>query len=87
MEIKLDKDYMLNELDLPDRAIFDEIDGTSIWSIEHRIIFEYQGKFYQTYYSVGATESQYESPWQDEDEVECHEVELKEVTVKKWVLK
>lgn len=34
-----------------------------------------------------ATESQYESPWEFEDQVDCYEVELKEVKVRKWVRK
>ena len=39
-----------------------------------------------TEYSVGATECQCESPWEyAADEIECTEVELKEVTIKKWV--
>lgn len=87
MKINLDKKYMINELDLPDSAILDEITDTSRWSIHHRIVFAYQGKFYATHYSVGATESQDESPWEYEDQVECQEVELKEVKVKKWVPK
>lgn len=43
------------------------------------------GKFYQTTYSEGATEMQDERPWEYEDEVECEEVELREVKVKKWM--
>jgi hypothetical protein len=78
---------MKNELDLPYAAILDEIEDTSRWSVHHRIIFAYQGRFYETYYSVGATEMQDERPWEYDDEVECVEVELKEVKVKKWVIK
>ena len=44
-----------------------------------------KGKFYMTTYSVGATEMQWEKPWEYEEEVECTEVELKEVKVKKWI--
>lgn len=87
MKINLDKSYLVNELDLPYSALLDEITDTSRWSIHHRIIFSYQGKFYQAYYSEGATEMQDESPWEYEDEIECVEVELKEVKVKKWVIK
>jgi hypothetical protein len=35
-------------------------------------------------YSVGATEMQDESPWENEEEVECTEVELVEQTIKVW---
>ncbi|MEK4122065.1 hypothetical protein [Lysinibacillus sp. FSL K6-0102] len=83
--IKLHKDYLKNELDLPSSAVLDEITDTSRWSIHHRIIFKHEGKFYETYYSEGATEMQDERPWEYEDEVECDEVELKEVKVLKWV--
>jgi hypothetical protein len=87
MKIKLDKKYMINELDLPFAAILDEITDISRWSIHHRIVFPYQGRFYQTWYSEGVTEMQDESPWEYDDTVECEEVELKEVKVKRWVVK
>jgi hypothetical protein len=87
MKIKLDKKFMVNELDLPYTAILDEITDTSRWSVHHRIIFAYRGRFYETNYSVGATEMQDESPWEYDDQVECIEVELKEVKVKKWIIK
>ncbi len=85
--IKLHKDYLKNELGLPYSAILDEIEETSRWSIHHKIVFVYDGKFYETTYSEGATEMQDERPWEYEEEVECHEVELKEVKVKKWIRK
>ncbi|MEG0898331.1 MAG: hypothetical protein RSF40_01295 [Oscillospiraceae bacterium] len=85
MKIKLHKDYLMNELDLPYSAIKNDIVDTSRWSIYHEIIFEDKGKFYRTYYSVGATECQDESPWEYEDEIECIEVELKNVMVSMWV--
>ncbi|MEK4025329.1 hypothetical protein [Sporosarcina sp. FSL W7-1283] len=87
MEINLKKEYMIDELNLPENAILDEITDTSRWSVHHRIIFAYQGKFWETYYSEGATENQCEAPWEHEDLVECSEVELKEIKVKKWIKK
>ncbi|WGT37755.1 hypothetical protein MHB40_14500 [Lysinibacillus sp. FSL K6-0057] len=83
--IKLHKDYLKNELDLPSNALLDEVTDMSRWSIHHRIVFKHDNKFYETYYSEGATEMQDERPWEYEDEVECDEVELKEVKVLKWV--
>lgn len=83
--IKLHKDYLKNELDLPYSAVKDDIVDTSRWSIHHEIIFAHDGKYYRTYYSEGATEMQFEIPWEYETEVECTEVELKEVKVMKWV--
>ncbi|PSA89304.1 hypothetical protein C6370_20265 [Bacillus atrophaeus] len=84
MIIKLDKDYMLNE---PESSLLEEITDTSRWSVHYRIVFPYQGRFFETFYSKGATESQYESPWEFEDQVDCYEVELKEMKVRKWVRK
>lgn len=80
------KDYLRDELDLPYNAEEDKVIDNSRWSINHEIIFkDTDGKMYSTYYSVGATESQDESPWEYEDEIECTEVELREITVKKWL--
>ena len=86
MSVKFSKDYLKNELDLPyENTIVDKIIDTTRWSIVHEIVFEDKGKFYQTTYSEGATEYQDERPWEYEDEIECMEVEWKEVKVKKWV--
>lgn len=84
MIIKLSKDYLTNELNLPDYAIKNIITGTSRWSTHHEIIFSYDNKFWKTYYSIGATEYQEESPWEYQKEVECKEVRLVEKTVKVW---
>lgn len=86
-EIVLHKDFLINELDLPYNALTNEITDTSRWSIHHEIVFAHDGKFYRTWYSEGATEQQCESPWEYQENVECYEVELKEVTIKKWVNK
>lgn len=80
------KDYLKDELDLPySNTVVDQIIDTTRWSIVHKIVFEDNGKFYQTTYSEGATEMQDERPWEYDDEVECTEVELREVKVKKWM--
>jgi hypothetical protein len=83
--MKFESKYLKNELDLPYSAILDEITDTSRWSIHHKIVFEHEGKYYRTFYSEGATEMQDESPWEYEKEVDCVEVELKEVVVEQWV--
>lgn len=54
---------------------------TSRWSTNHSLVFTYQGKYYQTSYSVGATENQCEEPFEYNDEVECAEVHPVEKTV------
>ena len=67
-------------------CIHEEIVDTTRWSIIMEMIFEHEGKYYRVQYSKGATESQYEAPFEYADnEIECDEVELKEVVVKKWV--
>lgn len=86
MKIKFSRDYLKNELDLPyNNTIVDRIIDTTRWSIIHEIVFADKGKFYMTTYSEGATECQDERPWEFDDEIECEEVELREVKIKKWV--
>lgn len=87
MTKKFSREYLTKELGLPYDCfpIEDNIIDTSRWSIIHEIIFEDGGKIYRTTYSEGATEMQWEKPWEYEEEVECEEVELREVTVNKWL--
>lgn len=83
--MKFKREFLMDELDLPYSAVEDKIVENSRWSIHHEIIFEYDGKHYQTYYSVGATECQHERPWEYKDEVECTEVTQQEIKVMAWV--
>lgn len=83
-KLLLSNRFLIEELDLPYNAIEDNVIGNDRWSVHHCIIFEYEGKYYRAYYSVGATEMQDESPWEYEDVVSCEEVELREVLVKQW---
>lgn len=70
------------------KIIYYEITGKSRWSIDYECVFKLGGKFYRTYYSEGATEEQYESPYEYEGEwVKVTEVVPKEVTVIKYVAK
>jgi len=65
-------------------VIKDEITDTGRWTIHHYLVFKdiETGKFYLTYYSVGATEQQDESPFEyEDDEISCVEVEPVEVKV------
>ena len=85
--MKFKKEYLIEELGLPDDCdlVNEEIIDTSRWSIIKEIVFQDKdGKYYQTTYSEGATECQEEAPWEYEDEVECVEVELREVKIMKW---
>ena len=64
------------------KVVKDRIDSHSRWSVHHELVFEYEDKLYGTYYSVGATESQDETPWDYEnDPVTVTEVQGVEVTV------
>lgn len=83
--MKFKREFLMEELDLPYNALEDKVVDNSRWSIQHEIIFEHEGKFYRTHYSVGATESQDERPWEYDDEVDCTEVIQQEVTVMAWV--
>ena len=47
------KEYLIEELDLPSSSIIDKVIDTTRWSVIHEIVFEDNGKFYQTTYSVG----------------------------------
>lgn len=74
--MKFTKEF-LQEIEDDDSVeiIENEITDTTRWSIINRMIFKFEGKFYETIYSHGATEYQDESPYEYEgDEIECREV-------------
>jgi hypothetical protein len=50
----------------------------SRWSVRYEMIFHFKGSYYRTYYSVGATEYQDESPYEHDDNL----VEVEEVIPK-----
>ncbi len=85
MTKKFSKEYFTSGRDLPWSALEDKVIDSSRWSINHEIIFENDGKYWKTCYSVGATECQDERPWDDIDEVECTEVEKRIIEVEEWV--
>src|SRR5690606_20466134 len=68
------KQFLIDMLE-EETYLEDTIVDTSRWSLIHRMIFVYEGKLYSSYYSVGKTESQDESPYENEDdEVVCRPV-------------
>lgn len=80
------KEKLLDILWGPKENIMEnKIYDQSRWSVYHNMVFKFDGKFYQTSYSVGATENQDEGPWEYEKEVECVEVAPKEVMVVKYL--
>ena len=86
---KEDLQDMAYHEDGPLKKITEEFISRSRWSVIYEVIFKdtTTGKHYKSFYSRGATEMQDESPYEyANEEEECFEVELKEVTVKKWVV-
>ena len=78
------------------RAVYDDHDDfftieeniidTTRWSVVYDWTFQYDGKFYSTTYSVGATECQDERPFEnDPDEIECDEVFPVQITITQYV--
>ena len=64
------------------KVIHNDIVDTTRWSIVYEVVFKFDNKFYKTHYSVGATESQDERPYEyDGDEIECVEVVPVEKTI------
>lgn len=68
--MKFNKDEMLAILEEDDNAnaeiIANKIVNHSRWYIIYELIFKKDGKFYQTVYSIGATEQQDEGPFEYE---------------------
>ena len=77
--MEFSRDFLINTVHKePDGAkiVEDNLVETDRWSILHELIFQHDGKYYRTNYSVGATEIQDEGPFEFSDEwVECKEVE------------
>lgn len=84
--MKFAKEFLLESLDDSEATVYDKVTGTTRWSVLHERVFRHEGEFYQTHYSVGATEYQDESPYEHDDaEVECHEMVAVEKTVTVYV--
>lgn len=87
---KFSREYLTEELDLPggEYEIESKVEDTSRWSIHYGLVFRTpdtpNGFAWETSYSVGATESQDERPWEHEDEVECTLVRRGKMTVDAW---
>ncbi|MNL74347.1 hypothetical protein D3C87_1999720 [compost metagenome] len=61
--------------------------GKSRWSLRYHQVFKdkISNKYYETFYSQGATESQDEGPYEyDDDEIDCNEVAPVEVVVTQY---
>lgn len=75
------KQFLLEEVLGEDCVVSDEIVGHRRWSVDRYMVFEHEGKLYGVNYSVGATESQEERPWENEgDMIEVDELKRAKVT-------
>ena len=100
MEKKFTREYLRDDLDLPSHegdkdekrtVIENEITGTRRWSTDYRLIFQLadqpKDEAWMVFYSCGSTESQDESPWEFEDQVDATLVHPVEKTVTVWAAK
>ena len=68
------------------KVVENTLSSTTRWSHIYEMVFSYDGKFYMTDYSTGATEQQDEQPFEYSDEkIECIEVVPVEVKTIKYV--
>lgn len=79
------REFLIEELDLPDSAIENTAVDSGRWTETREIIFEYEGKFYRAYYEVGLTEYQEVEPWEFVPLVDVQEVTKQLFSVYKWV--
>ena len=79
------REYLLEELDLPHKAIDVKLIDRSRWEVCYKMIFYDNGKYYRTYYWTGATEYQYCDYFHDEEDIECEEVKETLVEVLEWL--
>jgi hypothetical protein len=79
------KEWLIDNV-VDGKPISNEIVGHGRWSVTHRCIFDFEGKYYSTSYSVGATEMQDEEPYEyATDPIECREVVKEEYTAIRYV--
>ena len=70
--MKFSKEFLQDE---GGETVYDKVIGNRRWSVDHERVFKHEGRYFRTLYSVGATESQDERPYEYEgDEIECVEV-------------
>ena len=69
------KEFLLDSLESEKNTVTCDLIDTSRWAIHYRRIFRHEGKFYQTYYELPATECQEYDPYgYDGNNIECAEV-------------
>ena len=80
--MKFARQFLIDGLDDEVATVSKKITGRRRWVTTYRRVFRHDGKFYETYYDVGSTEQQDQSPYEyEDDEIECAEVFPVERTV------
>ena len=76
---KFTKEQLEELMDKPHK-VFEEITDHDRWTIHYRVIFLFEGKHYEWHYSIGATETQDQGPFDyfTESDGECAEVHLQD---------
>lgn len=86
--MKFSKEFLKEGLHDSRNTVLTEITDATRWSVVYWRVFVHEGKFYGTYYSRGATESQDESPYEyDDEEIECPELVATQKTITVYVPK
>ena len=83
--VRFSAEFMREEILDTVSIVEDNIVDHHRWSVEHELIFKHLGVHYKTSYFVGATESQFQSPWEEDEFVDCIVVESRVVEVDQWV--
>ena len=77
---------VLEEVNSDVKIVQDEVIDFGRWSVLHDLVFGYENKFWNVSYSRGATEQQYESPFEhDSDEISCTEVQPIQKTITTYI--
>jgi hypothetical protein len=82
--MRFDPKFLIEEYELPCENVVDRrFVRKDRWAATYEIVFQHEGKFYQTQYREGLTEYQDEELWPVEF-LECPEVHQVEKIVKVW---
>ena len=80
ISLDINKPELFEEYNAEIELIRSYITDQDRWTLSRTIVFRCNNKYYESYYTVGSTEYQDESPWEYDDSVEVWEVEPIEVT-------
>lgn len=78
--MKFSKEFLIDEAE--ETELLTEVVDSRRWVDVYRMVFEHDGKLYETFYERGKTENQWVDMYEDQpDEIECNEVFKKEKLV------